>query len=903
MPTVVTKAPKKTPSAFKVKPVGAKFYLNNPRLKAVGVNYAFTQAEVNEWRKCACDPVYFVKTYCKVIHVDRGLIPFELFDYQEEIIRTYTRERKVIVKLPRQMGKALDITTPILTPNGLVPLGNIQVGDIIYGPDGNTTEVTFITDVMTNRPCYKVTFSNGDSINADAEHLWTVCSSNWNGKEQTLTTEEIIPYLSHTNKPYIQFTSPLNGEDKFLPIDPYVLGVWIGDGNSSDNRITCHKDDLVEYQQWLPIGHTYVDKRNVNVISARIDNLYPLLRQQGMLKNKHIPSIYFTSSYNQRLALLHGLMDTDGTVTNKTGTCQWYQKKESLIDEFRLLLSSLGIKSTKTHKVIKGEQYFTVTFKPQVYVFRLQRKKDKQQFAVHPKVNRIYIKSIESIPSIPVRCLQVNNNSHLFLAGNTLIPTHNTTTTAGFFLWAILFQDNKVCAIMANKAPTAQEILARIKLMYENLPLWIQQGIVEWNKRSITLENGSRVLAAATSSSAIRGYSLSIVFLDEFAHVPNNIAEEFFTSTYPTISSGKTTKILIASTPNGLNHYYKFWAEAESKTNDFVPVFYEWFRMPGRDQAWLAEQERALGPMKFRQEVLCDFLGSNDTLIDGKKLSQLTMKPPIETEEGWKVYEHPQDQHTYAIVCDPARGVGKDASAFWVVDVTNIPYKGVAVYHSHTISPIILPSIIYNAAKRYRDAFVLIEINDNGQQIVDMLHHDLEYENIFKLDSSMKQGAKITGGFKKQMRLGLRMTEPVKRIGCQNLKMMIEQDKLLIHDFDTISEFSTFTQQNQTYKADEGFHDDLVMCLVMFGWLMTQKYIRESQTPQTDLRQILEKEQQRMVEDDLVPAGIIDTGLNDQLQVEDGDLWIPVNPNKRLQNMSEVIQDKLRELMERGYNF
>jgi hypothetical protein len=227
-----------------------------------------------------------------------------------------------------------------------------------------------------------------------------------------------------------------------------------------------------------------------------------------------------------------------------------------------------------------------------------------------------------------------------------------------------------------------------------------------------------------------------------------------------------------------------------------------------------------------------------------------------------------------------------------------MPYRGVAVYHSHTISPIILPNIIYNAATRYNKAFVLVEINDNGQQVVDMLHNDLEYENVFKLDTSTKQGTKVSGGFKKSIRIGLRMTESVKRIGCQNLKLLIEDKKLLIHDFDTISEFSTFTQQNQTFKADEGFHDDLVMCLVMFSWLMTQKYIRDLQPGKMDLRKILEQEQNQMVEDDLVPAGLIDTGLDNGMFVEDGDLWVPAKGSRR-----EDLDQILQEYAERGYNF
>jgi hypothetical protein len=470
-----------------------------------------------------------------------------------------------------------------------------------------------------------------------------------------------------------------------------------------------------------------------------------------------------------------------------------------------------------------------------------------------------------------------------------------STTTAAFFLWYVLFQQHKVCAILANKAPMAQEILNRIQLMYEHLPSFMQQGIIEWNKRSITLENGSRILAAATSSSAIRGYSLSMVFMDEFAHVPDNIAEDFFTSTFPTLSSGKETKILIASTPKGLNHYCEFWNDALSGKNDFVPIEYPWNKIPDRDLVWFEEQRRTLGEMKFRQEVLCEFLGSSDTLISGATLALMVLnkREPIFEDGGWVVYDQPQEDHTYVICVDPARGLDQDASAFWVVDVTQLPYRGVAQFHSASIAPMVFPNLIYNAAVKYNRAFVLVEINDNGQQIVDMLHYDLEYENIFKLESTQKTGAKIAGGYKKSMRLGLRMTESVKRIGCLNLKAILEGNKLLIHDFMTITELSTFTQQLQTYKAEVGKHDDMVMCLVMFAWLVTQKYFREAQGSDMSMAKALETEQERATEDDLVPFGLIDTGLEDPFTVDDGDLWVDsrgMDPQEMMNFMKNYVK-------------
>jgi len=453
-----------------------------------------------------------------------------------------------------------------------------------------------------------------------------------------------------------------------------------------------------------------------------------------------------------------------------------------------------------------------------------------------------------------------------------------TTTTAAFFLWYILFHENKVTAILANKAATAREILSRLKMAYENLPLWLQQGITEWNKGSIELENGSRVLAAATSSSGIRGYSLSLVFLDEFAHVQNNIADEFFTSIYPTISSGKDTKILIASTPNGMNHYYRFWTEAEQGQNGFTPLYYAYHAMPGRDAAWAREQLNALGAVKYQQEVECEFLGSSNTLISGKKLRELAWVLPLESSEGFDVYELPLPGHNYVISVDPSRGLGLDASAMAIIDITAYPYKLVAKYRSSTIDPLIFPNVIYNAGKQYHNAFVLIEINDNGQQIANMLHFDLEYDNIYKLELQNKTGPgqQLSAGFKKKIQLGVRTTDALKRIGCSNLKTIIERDKLLIQDYHTISELSTFVQQKASYAAEDGYKDDMVMCLVIFAWLLTQKHFRESVG--TDIRKEIEGELSMLIDEDVIPFGFIDNGLVDtSLVLEDGDLWSEIS--------------------------
>ena len=851
-------------------------YRDNPLLKRVGVKVNYTQEQFDEYVKCARDPIYFSK-YIKIITLDEGLVPFEMYDFQQDMIRTFHNNRFVITKCPRQVGKALDIETPILTNNGFIKLKEITVGDIIYGPDGKPTKVTFITEIMENRPCYLVTFSNGDTIIADEEHLWTVNSQNWNTKNKTLTTKEIIPFLEHSNRPYIDFTESINFDEKFLEIDPYTLGVWLGDGSASDGRFTCHVDDLNFYKNKFNIKSTYIDKRNQNVSLNNIEGLFCKLRLLGILKNKHIPKEYLFSSKEQRIELIRGLMDTDGSVRKQNGGCEFYQKNEKLIDDFRYLLSSLGIKSTKLNKIVDGRIYYSVNFTTEISVFNLPRKKILQKCKNHPKNKRLYFDSIESIDSVPVRCLQVDNEDHLFLAGNTLIPTHNTTTAVAYLLWTILFQDSQSIAVLANRGNTARSILGKLQLAYENLPMWMQQGVVEWNKGRVELENGSVIIADSTSSAASRSGSFNIVFLDEFAFVPSNIASEFITSVYPVITAGTKTKIIIVSTPNGMNLFYKIWMDAVNKRNNYVPFEIHWSQVPGRDEAWMEETIKNTSQRQFDQEFNTQFLGSSNTLISGLKLQQLIYQEPVTEHDKVKIYKPPikgdddnVKDHLYAIVVDVAEGKGLDCSTFSVIDVSATPYEQVATYRSSSVSPILFPTEIFNAAVLYNNAYVLVEIN-NTPQVADILHQDLEYENLWKVFTGNKKPQQLSAGFARGVQLGLKMSPQVKRIGCSNLKTLVEGDKLIINDFDTISELTTFVANKNSFSAEADANDDMVMGLVMFGWISTQKYFKE--IVNHDIRKQLQLENMNQVDELTPPAPMVDDGLEHTFDVWDNDVW------------------------------
>ena len=441
-----------------------------------------------------------------------------------------------------------------------------------------------------------------------------------------------------------------------------------------------------------------------------------------------------------------------------------------------------------------------------------------------------------------------------------------TTTAAAVILHYILFNEHKLVGLLANKGDSAREILDRIKIAYEALPKWLQQGVIEWNKGSVEFENGSKIVAAATSSSAIRGKSVSFLYIDETAFVEN--WDEFFAAVLPTISSGKTTKILLTSTPNGMNHFYKTCNGAKEGTNGYKYVEVPWQDVPGRDDEWKQETLSAMDwdYQKFTQEYECQFLGSSNTLIEGSKLKTLVSKTPIKEGQGISMYAEPEEGRSYACIVDVSRGKGLDYSAFQMIDVSEMPYQQVCVFRDNFIPPVEYAEIIYRTASLYNEATVLIEINDIGEQVSELLHFDFEYENILFTESAGRAGRRISAGFSKGVDKGIRTTKTVKSVGCSILKLLIEQEQLIIHDHNTINELSRFSRKGSSYEAESGAHDDLVMGLVLFAWLSNQAYFKDITDIQT-LSRLRERTEEDLM-NDLLPFGIMDDGVDDMEMIE-----------------------------------
>ena len=431
-------------------------------------------------------------------------------------------------------------------------------------------------------------------------------------------------------------------------------------------------------------------------------------------------------------------------------------------------------------------------------------------------------------------------------------------SACAYLLWYVLFNPEKTVAILANKGATAREMLNRITLMLENIPFFLQPGSKALNKGSLEFSNNSRIIAAATSGSSIRGMSVNLLYLDEFAFVER--AAEFYTSTYPVISAGKDTKVIVTSTANGIgNQFHKIWEGAVQQINEFKSFRVDWWDVPGRDEKWKEQTVANTSQLQFDQEFGNTFFGTGDTLINADTLLNLRAKPPKRYMEGGllKIYEEPIKDHDYVMTVDVSKGRGQDYSTFTLIDISVRPFAQVAVYRNNTISPLLFPNVIYKYAKPYNDAYVVVESNDQGSVVCNGLYHDLEYENMH-VESSVKANA-----------IGIEINRKTKRLGCSAIKDILETKRLTINDDSTILEISTFEAKGQSYEASDGNHDDLMMNLVLFGYFVSTQYF--SDMTDINLKQMMFEQKMQEIENDVVPFGFIDDGSDAIQQIENQD--------------------------------
>lgn len=432
-----------------------------------------------------------------------------------------------------------------------------------------------------------------------------------------------------------------------------------------------------------------------------------------------------------------------------------------------------------------------------------------------------------------------------------------TTTTAAYILWFALYTPAKMAAILANKADQAQEILERIQLSFELLPMFLQPGIKTYNKRSMIFGNDSKIMTFASSSGSVRGKSIALLYVDEACFIPNDMA--FYESTYPTIASGKESKVILNSTPNGTRGmFYKLWMESIENKNSYVRKIVTWDMVPGRDEAWKRETIANSSEEQFRQEHEVQFRGSSNSLISGNTLERLYCKEPVNQIEDVLVFEEVQEGHSYVAIVDCSEGIGSDYHAITIIDITGDQYKVVATYKNNRLSPLILPNLIYNICNHYNEAIVLIENASSGSQVASDLYYDLEYENTLM---TIQEKGKQVLGFGANGRMGVKPSKQVKAIGCSTIKKLIEDDKILLNDQQIIDEFGDFIPKGGSYQAAEGAHDDQVMTLVLFGWLVTQEYFKEM--TDVDVRRKLFDDMADRSMSEMLPFGIIDNGMSE----------------------------------------
>ena len=921
-----------------------KPYMGNPNLKRSGVDVNWTPDLVQEWIKCSNDVVYFVKNYMKIVHVDRGLIHFEPYTYQNEMLQAMSQERYCIFATSRQAGKCV--------------IGDTQISLKFLDSKSDNFSIKFVHEIFNLLNKYRSLYIYGENYDTLGKQIYQDLlfldrkeankffriwrNTSYNSRKswwKEYTNQSSNAFFERTL--YSTFTSSQDvsskhnrisenvnsglddvsykeeSENKFSDlcknertIYKNVIGndegsqesiLWkdLERGKTSSERIfgeeknTRSKRSNCKFYE-IALGkrresrktNTEYKKFGKSEGSQYSENWHEANRRIKSKKKRYIKETLsngrtslegetFNGRTKNKIKSFVERKTKVGRNKNENEVGLGTSKKEKFIESFEFrgfyVKSDTGWKplyqshktipfdlwslKTKTKTLICADKHivFDKNFE-EVFVENLQVGDLIQTDNGLEEVVELY----NSFKKEHMYDLGVDSNEHRYYTNGIL--SHNSTVTCAFILWYIIFNESKNVGLLANKGETAREILGKIQLAYQHLPKWMQQGVLEWNKGSFVLENGSRVIATATSSNNIRGFSLNLVFIDEAAFIDN--WEEFFTSVYPTISSGKTTQVILVSTPNGLNHFYAIWQNALEGRNNYKPIMVKWNEVPGRDDNWRRDALAALNfdQEKFDQEYEVEFQGSSGTLISGWKLKQMVHKNPIHEKDGLYQFVPPVENHSYVCLADVSRGKGLDYSAFHIIDVTTMPYTQVCTYRNNFITPMDYAEVIFRACRSYNRAMILVEINDIGEQVATSIHHDYEYENMLFTEHAGRAGKKITTGFGngQQLERGIRTTKSVKSVGCSILKLLIEQDQLLINDYYTINELSTFSKKGASFEAEAGKHDDLVMGLVLFAWLSDQMYFKEYTSINT-LAKLREKTDEELTQE-LLPFGFVDGG-------------------------------------------
>lgn len=820
------------------------YYLGNENLPKPEAVFEWTPLMLRNMKKCEHNILFFAENFFFIVNPDRGKEKIKLHKYQKRILRALRDNRFTIVLSSRQSGKALDVTTPIPTPTGFKQMGDLVAGDLVYNIKGNPCKVLHAHEVLYGRDCYEIEFDNGEKIIADGEHLWFTQSRQERNKKlpgSVKTTKDILANLVTGKKKepchrIPSVTTGVQNEEKELPIHPYILGLWLGDGSCDSGVITAGKRDAQElidilstFSEYQVIVHEY----KKGIFSIRLGcknghiksevNLSAQLKEENLWQNKHIPSSYLLASRDQRLELLKGLIDSDGYI-DTNGNAQFYNTNLPLVQQVKQLIESLGYKTTSKSFIPKlnGKECAecgVVSFKPREEVaklsFKTKRIKKQSNLIKSDRRNQWhYIKNVTPCKSVPVRCITVDSEDGLYLCSKQYIPTHNTTLMTIYALWVLNFFKDQRILLVANKEATAINIFKRIRMAYELLPNYLKSGVIEYAKTGLTLANGSSIGISTTSSDAGRGDSVNVLIVDEMAFVPHELMTEFWNSVYPIISASTKSKIFIASTPNGTdNLFYKQYRDAEKGTNNWKAERVDWWDVPGRDEQWKENTIKEMGSIDaFEQEFGNKFFQTGESAAPEEiieKLKQNCREPKFIFDEGaYRIWEEPRNDAIYIAGTDVSEGVGEAASVVHIFDMTNLrDIRQVASYHNRKITPYLFTTKLLEILTHWGKPLLAIERNNCGGQVIDQLINTHSYENI--VNFSPKES---------DTRKGCIAHTNTKYKGIVNMRYWVNQlNAVIFRDIATVNELKDFVRfPNGTWAARAGTDtwDDRVMALV-----------------------------------------------------------------------------------------
>lgn len=825
--------------------------MGNENLPVKGAEFEYTPEMVEEMEKCKKDIVHFAENYFYILNIDEGRQTIKLHDAQKRVLKGMVDNRFYCLLASRQIGKALSVDTPIKTPKGWTTMGELKPGDQVYGIDGKPCNVKIVYDTQYNKKCFEVEFDNGEKIIADEEHDWFTQSKNERKRKvvcegSVKNTQELFDTLkSKAGEPNHRIPSCVNGLDngeKDLPIHPYILGLWLGDGATDGPRITVGERDIEETLKNLEecnnrytITHklhksTYLV--NLGMVSGRYGSrkeicLSKELKEHSLMGNKHIPSEYLLGSRDQRLELLKGLMDSDGYI-DKKGLGIFYNTNTDLALQVKELIESLGYKTSYSTFIptLYGKECkecAEITFQPREMVCKLSFKCDRIRVSPVAAPNSKkrnqwhYIKDIREIDSVPVKCIEVDSADQLFLAGKTLIPTHNSTLMTIYLLWlANFFPDQKIL-LVANKEATAIEIFGRIRMAYEMLPNWLKSPVDgEYGKTSMVMENGSKISITTTTGTAARGQSVSLLVIDECAFIEPHLMEPFWSSVFPIISSSKKAKVFMCSTANGTgNLFHKIYTEAVEGKNGWGHDKVLWSEIPGRDEQWVKEIKGGLASAeKFDQEFNCYFINSGTSSMDEALYDRLTqsLREPVEIlmDGRYHIYELPQEDHIYVAGIDTGEGVGGDSSVIKILDITDLSdIIEVAEFCDNQTPVSEFTNICYEILCHWGMPIACIERNNQGGQVCDRLTNDFVYPWV------VSWGGKLAG--RKNVELtGMVSSRNTKYRAVANARYYYSDRGVVkfSNKFGLEEIFKDFVKVNDTWQAASGKHDDRTMAMI-----------------------------------------------------------------------------------------